>query len=91
MKNEGSLLPLAKDKLKSIALIGLAKEFLGQGGGSAAVNAHRKITAYDAIQESLTGAVDIKYAEGARIWRNLPALSEEVVDLEGRPGFSKEL
>lgn len=39
LKNDNSILPLNKDEIRSIAMVGLAKEFLGHGGGSAAVNA----------------------------------------------------
>ncbi|KAF2449565.1 glycoside hydrolase family 3 protein [Karstenula rhodostoma CBS 690.94] len=90
LKNDKSILPLKKDKIRSIAMIGLAKEFLGHGGGSAAVNAHRKITAYEAFEEAVGGSVELKYAEGARIWRNLPSLSESVVNIDGKPGFAVE-
>ncbi|KAF9741532.1 hypothetical protein PMIN02_006649 [Paraphaeosphaeria minitans] len=73
LKNDESILPLKKDKIRSIAMIGLAKEFLGHGGGSAAVNAHRKITAYEAFEEAVGGSIELKYAE---------------VNIDGKHGFS---
>jgi beta-glucosidase len=88
LKNENGALPIKKEKVKSVALIGLAKEFLGHGGGSAAVNAHHKITSYDALQEAMGSAVELKYAEGVRILRNLKPLSEDVVDGAGASGFT---
>ncbi|PSN69431.1 hypothetical protein BS50DRAFT_550276 [Corynespora cassiicola Philippines] len=88
LKNENNTLPLDKSKLGSVALIGLAKQFLGHGGGSAAVNAHRKITSYEAFEEAVGDDVQLRYAEGARIWRNLPPCSEGIVDLDGKPGLS---
>ncbi|KAK5943408.1 hypothetical protein PMZ80_004415 [Knufia obscura] len=91
LKNENNILPIQPTKLKSIAMLGLAKEFLGHGGGSAAVNAHHKITAYDAFQETLGDKVSLKYSEGARILRNLKPLSENVTDDEGKPGFTCRL
>lgn len=90
LKNDNETLPLEKDKVRSIAMIGLAREFMGHGGGSAAVNAHRKITAYEAFQEAVGGSVELKYAEGTRIWRSLPSICENVVDPDGKSGFSVE-
>ncbi|KAH7112488.1 family 3 glycoside hydrolase [Dendryphion nanum] len=88
LKNDNNILPLQKSNLRSIGMIGLAKQFLGHGGGSAAVNAHRKITAYEGFEEAVGDSVQLNYAEGARIWRSLPALSEGVTNLENKPGFS---
>lgn len=91
LKNNNNTLPIKQEAIKSIALIGLAKEFLGHGGGSAAVNAHHKITPYQAIEEALGDKVELKYAEGARIIRNLEALGEGVTDEDGKPGFTTRL
>ncbi|KAF2011944.1 glycoside hydrolase family 3 protein [Aaosphaeria arxii CBS 175.79] len=88
LKNEKNILPLQKEKTRSIAMLGLAKQFLGHGGGSAAVNAHRKITAYDGFQEAVGDKIELKYAEGARTWRNLPPFSEGVANSNGKPGFT---
>ncbi|KAJ1326062.1 beta-glucosidase [Microdochium nivale] len=77
--------------IKSIALIGMAKEYLGHGGGSAKVNSHRSITPFDAITEFLAASnsdVKINYAEGARIIRNLPVLAADVTDEAGNPGLT---
>jgi beta-glucosidase len=89
LKNENKVLPLKKDNIKSIAMIGLAKEYLGHGGGSAAVNSHHKITPWQGFSEALAGSdVELRYAEGARIWRNLKPMSQNVVDDDGKPGFT---
>ncbi|KAL3450806.1 glycoside hydrolase superfamily [Aspergillus insuetus] len=88
LKNENNILPIDKNKVKSIALLGLAKEYLGHGGGSAQVNSHRKITPYEAFQEALGSTVELRYAEGAKATRNLPPLSENVINNEGNPGFT---
>lgn len=91
LKNEASILPLQKEKLRSIALLGLAKEFLGHGGGSASVNAHHKVTPYHALEEALGDTVELKYALGADIVRNLDTLKADVVDEDGNPGFTARL
>lgn len=91
LKNKNNILPIQQEKVKSIALLGLAKEFLGHGGGSAAVNAHHKITPYQALEEALGNKVELRYAEGARIVRNLVALSDDIVDEDGKPGFTARL
>ncbi|KAL6247649.1 hypothetical protein RBB50_004997 [Rhinocladiella similis] len=90
LKNTNNILPIQKQRVKSIAMLGLAKEYLGHGGGSAAVNSHHKITPYQAFEEELGSSVKLNYAEGARILRNLPPLSENIFDNEGKPGFSMQ-
>lgn len=87
LKNEGNILPLRKESLKKIAVLGLAKECLAHGGGSASVNAHYKVTPYEALEKAFGGA-ELLYAEGARLLRTLPPISSNVVDLEGNPGLS---
>ena len=91
LKNERSILPIKTEdrNLKSIALIGLAKSYLGYGGGSAAVNSHHKITPYDAFVEAVAGkGIELKYAEGARPVRTLPQMTHEVYGEDGNPGFT---
>ncbi|KAJ8112823.1 hypothetical protein OPT61_g4897 [Boeremia exigua] len=88
LKNKDNLLPLVPENIGSIAMLGLAKQCLSQGGGSAAVNPHRAITPYEAFEEALGGRVKLSYAEGANVLRNLPPCSEGVTDAEGKPGFS---
>ncbi|KAF7670956.1 glycoside hydrolase superfamily [Alternaria burnsii] len=88
LKNKNDVLPLNKEKIGSIAMIGLAKQCLSQGGGSAAVNPHHNITPFKAFEEAVDGKIQLSYAEGAPVLRNLPACSKDVVDLDGNPGFS---
>jgi beta-glucosidase len=88
LKNDNNVLPLRPDALKSVAVIGLSKAFMGHGGGSAAVNAHHKITAYDALEEAVGKEVELKYAEGVRIPRNFEPLSRDVVDEDGESGWT---
>ncbi|KAK9427051.1 glycoside hydrolase superfamily [Lipomyces doorenjongii] len=87
LKNSG-ILPLKEKELKSIALLGFAKEYLGHGGWSAAVNSQRKITPFEAFQEALKGDVELRYAEGARTWRIFPPLQKHVYDDEQQPGHT---
>ncbi|KAJ8117588.1 hypothetical protein OPT61_g1245 [Boeremia exigua] len=96
LKNEGSLLPLTPAKVegKTIALIGLAKDALAHGGGSAAVNAHYKITPWQGLQASLGDRVKLVYAKGTPRERLLTPLSKDgqngqVLGLDGQPGFSR--
>ncbi|KAF4984051.1 hypothetical protein FZEAL_664 [Fusarium zealandicum] len=98
LKNEGDILPLSKDKVqkKKIALIGFAKDAMAHGGGSAAVNAYRKVTPWDALHEALGEDVEFTYARGAHRERLLPAITRDgscgtVVGLDGQPGFSRQL
>ncbi|KAI5236745.1 family 3 glycoside hydrolase [Aureobasidium subglaciale] len=88
MKNEDHVLPLKSDKIKRIAVLGLAKQCLAHGGGSASVNAHYKITPYEALSKVFEPDAALLYAEGAHMHRTLPVLSESLLDLEGRPGLT---
>lgn len=88
LKNKTNILPLKPQSIKSIAMLGLAKEYLGHGGGSASVNSHHQVTAYEGWQEAPGSLVELKYAEGARIIRNLPPFSENIFDDEGISGFT---
>lgn len=94
LKNEKDLLPLTKTKARGrkIALLGYAKECLSNGGGSASVNAHYKVTPYDALQEAFKGEdVEFTYAKGARTQRQFPLITENVVDVDGKPGFTRRM
>ncbi|KAH6664010.1 thermostable beta-glucosidase B [Plectosphaerella plurivora] len=90
LKNDG-VLPLTKDKVrgKKIALFGYAKEALAHGGGSASVNAHYKVTPWDALHSAFDGDnVSFTYSKGAHTFRQLPTLGKGVVNLDGKPGFT---
>lgn len=88
LKNQNNTLPLHKEGLKSVAVLGLAKEFLGHGGGSASVNAHRKVTGLQGLQEALGDSVELRYAKGASVVRNLSPLNFALLDKEGNSGMS---
>ncbi|KAL2847400.1 glycoside hydrolase superfamily [Aspergillus pseudodeflectus] len=91
LKNTDNILPLQPGHHKAIALVGLAKEYLGHGGGSAAVNSHHKVTPFDALTEALGDSCELRYAEGARILRSLSPLSADVTTQNGQPGFEVEI
>ncbi|KAM0546188.1 hypothetical protein ACHAPJ_010972 [Fusarium lateritium] len=98
LKNQGDVLPLSKEKVqkKKIAVIGFAEDAMAHGGGSAAVNAYRKITPWQGLHEALGDDVQFTYARGAHRERLLPAISPDglcgtVVGLDGKPGFSRQL
>lgn len=95
LKNEGTTLPLTKEKVKGkkIALIGFAKDAMAHGGGSASVNAYRKVSPWDALHEALGDDVEFTYAKGTHKERLLPAIRDgpcgKVIGLDGQPGFSR--
>jgi len=93
LKNEKEILPLSKDKVagKKIALLGYAKTGMAHGGGSAAVNAHYRITPWDALHEALGKDVEFSYAKGAHTFRFLPSIDDGVVDLNGGKGFTHKI
>lgn len=65
LKNEGALLPLRPEALRSVAVIGqFAKNPKYQGGGSSLVNSTRVDVAYDELARLLDGKVDLRYADG---------------------------
>ncbi|KAH7145424.1 thermostable beta-glucosidase B [Dactylonectria estremocensis] len=91
LKNEAGLLPLTKEKArgKKIAVLGLAKESLAHGGGSASVNSHYKITPWQGLTEAFKGDdVELTYAKGAHTFRQMPLISEHVVGVDGKSGFT---
>jgi beta-glucosidase len=88
LKNEGGVLPLKRKDIKSIAVLGLAKQCLAHGGGSASVNAHYKISPYEALEKTFGTDTELLYAEGAHMYRTLPVLSEHIFDLHGTAGLT---
>lgn len=65
LKNAGNVLPLAKDDLASLAVIGpTAKVLLTGGGGSAAVKPMRADSPLDVLQKRAGAGARITYAKG---------------------------
>ncbi len=76
LKNEKKLLPLDKNKVKSIAVLGPnAEEARMFGGGSGYLNAHYSIPPLRGIKEKLGDNVQVKFVKGGRLKRlSLPAI-----------------
>ncbi|KAM0548770.1 hypothetical protein ACHAPJ_009766 [Fusarium lateritium] len=91
LKNEGGLLPLTREKAKGkkVAVLGLAKECLAHGGGSASVASHYKITPWDALQSAFKdNDVEFTFTEGAHTLRQLPLITQHTKDVQGNSGFT---
>ncbi|KAF0635647.1 hypothetical protein FPSE5266_05480 [Fusarium pseudograminearum] len=98
LKNDQDILPLTKQKVqkKRIALIGFAKDAMAHGGGSASVNAYRKVTPWQGLHEAMGDDAEFTFAKGAHKERLLPAIQPTgsagtVHGLDGKPGFSRQL
>jgi beta-glucosidase len=75
LKNERKVLPLQREHLTSIAMIGPnAKVAQIMGGGSAQVNAHYAITPYEGIVFQVGEQVSVRYEKGCTNFRLLPLL-----------------
>jgi beta-glucosidase len=73
LKNDGDVLPLQREKLNSVAIIGPnAKVARIMAGGSAQVNAHYAITPYDGVAAKLGEQVEIGYELGCPNHKQLP-------------------
>ena len=65
LKNEGNLLPLSKQKIKSVAVIGPdAYPAVPLGGGSATIPPFRTVSFFEGLSSYLGTAADVHYARG---------------------------
>lgn len=69
LKNDG-VLPLKRDQVKGkkIALLGLAKEALIHGGGSASLNAHYRVSPWEGLHDAFGDDVDFRFAKGVFVF-----------------------
>lgn len=75
LRNEQHVLPLRREQLTSIAVIGPnARVAQIMGGGSAQVNAHPAITPFDGIMSKVGDRVHVGYEEGCTNFKFLPLL-----------------
>ncbi len=76
LKNEKHTLPLNKDEIKSLAVIGPnADEARLYGGGSGYLNAHYSISPLEGLKNKLSSDVKISYVNGGGLKRfTLPAV-----------------
>lgn len=65
LKNDHGVLPIDKSNCKKIALLGpLAKYAAAHGGGSASLNAHYKISPFDAFSAEFGKETELAYSKG---------------------------
>jgi beta-glucosidase len=86
LKNAGAVLPLQKEKLHSVAIIGPnAKVARIMAGGSAQVNAHYAVTPYDGVVTKLGEQIEVGYELGCPNHKQLPqfALDQLLAGVEG--------
>ncbi|EGW31177.1 beta-glucosidase [Spathaspora passalidarum NRRL Y-27907] len=93
LKNNENILPLPKTatgSIKKIAVIGPnAKAAQDSGGGSASLNARYKITPFEGIKSKLNdGSIELTYALGAYLDRNLPDVGQLLVNDKGEKGVT---
>jgi beta-glucosidase len=75
LKNEQQALPLQREQLTSIAVIGPNAQVAQiMGGGSSQVNAHYAITPFDGIVSKVGDHVRVSYEQGCTNYRWLPLL-----------------
>lgn len=80
LKNRDNVLPLKREdaKGKKIALLGLAKEALIHGGGSASLNAHYRISPWDGLKSAYGDDVEFLFAKGKLLLSTSPDKSENL-------------
>jgi beta-glucosidase len=85
LRNEGDVLPLRRDRLQKLAVVGPnARRTTIQGGGSARVSPHYQTNVLEALRDAAGDDFEIVYAEGCTNFKRLPVVPE--VDVEGRCG-----
>ena len=78
LKNENNLLPLQKDKVKSIGVIGPnAKIARTGGGGSSLVSPIKPVSPLEGIKNKLGKNINIEFAEGVRLDGDAKAISSQ--------------
>jgi beta-glucosidase len=78
LKNERQVLPLQRDQLTSIAVIGPNAQVAQiMGGGSAQVNVHYAVTPFEGIESKVGDHVSVRYEQGCTNYKLLPLLKSE--------------
>jgi len=81
LRNEGDALPLDRERLTRIAVIGPnAKPTCIQGGGSARVVPHYETHVLDSLRETLGEDVEVVHARGCTSHKALPTFDASAVD-----------
>lgn len=83
LKNKNNILPLKKENIRSIAVIGPnADEARIEGGGSSRVNPYYAVTPLEGLKKQCGGSVKISYEPGCRNNRLTPLLDPEYLTPE---------
>ncbi|KAH7096156.1 beta-glucosidase [Auriculariales sp. MPI-PUGE-AT-0066] len=90
LRNEGNILPLNKDQVKRVAVIGPnAKQRLITGGGSAEVIPLYVVSPFEGIRDAF-GKDKVTWVEGARASKHLDTLNYELTTPDGQDGWRLE-
>jgi beta-glucosidase len=80
LKNKDNILPLQREKLKSVAIIGPnAKVARIMAGGSAQVNPHYRVTPFEGVTAKLGNQVKIGFEQGCLSHKQLPLLDSNLL------------
>ncbi|MGZ4713690.1 MAG: beta-glucosidase H [Acidimicrobiia bacterium] len=104
LRNEGDLLPLDREGLGSVAIIGTAADTTWvMGGGSAALDPHPAVSPRAGLEAALAGGPTVTFARGPAATSTIPVLNETALagrlsmdvfastDLTGEPAISTTL
>ena len=92
LKNEGDLLPLVPAQFKKIAVIGHnAVEPPIMGGGSSQVTPHPVVSPLAAICDRVSSDVEVNYALGTSLYKNLPLMNTDYLSVNGKLGMQVEI
>lgn len=93
LKNDNQKLPLNKESIKKLAVIGLNADQIVSGGGSSRVDPHRWITPLQGLQEKLGDQVSISYEPGYDNRQNPLTVPEEFLKRSDgeQPGLFTEI
>ncbi|HET8912550.1 MAG TPA: glycoside hydrolase family 3 C-terminal domain-containing protein [Ktedonobacteraceae bacterium] len=87
LRNEQATLPLQRQQIRSIAMIGPQAQVAQiMGGGSAQVNTHPAVTPFEGIKSKVGSDVEVRYELGCTNFKLLPLLEGEqlLAGSEGR-------
>ncbi|KAF9066829.1 glycoside hydrolase family 3 protein [Rhodocollybia butyracea] len=88
LKNSNAILPLNKNRVRKLGIIGPgAKGNIISGGGSAALKAGYVVTPYYGMQEGASNDFEISYALGCYAHKYLPTLEDYLTTSTGERGW----
>jgi beta-glucosidase len=91
LKNEASILPLSRHKLRSLAVLGFgAHPAVTSGGGSAFTPAYRSTSVLDGLRAVCGSEVEISYAAGPEASPDREVYRESVFECAEGPGLWAE-